>query len=67
MYEPFVGGGLNYETAHFCEVLRAGEMESPIMSHDLSAKMIALIDAARAELGLGLACETKADSIKASK
>ena len=47
MYEPFVGGGLNYETAHFCEVLRAGEMESTIMSHDLSAKMIASGPAAR--------------------
>ena len=67
LYEPFVGGGLNYETAHFCELLRAGEVESPVMSHDISAKMIAIIDAARVELGLGLACETKTDSIRASK
>lgn len=67
LYEPFVGGGLNYETAHFCDLLRAGEMESPIVSHDISAKMIAIIDAARAELGLGLACETKTNSIKTSK
>ncbi|WP_348943841.1 Gfo/Idh/MocA family oxidoreductase [Chitinibacter sp. FCG-7] len=28
-----IGSGLNYETAHFCELLRAGELESPIMSH----------------------------------
>ncbi|RQU33576.1 gfo/Idh/MocA family oxidoreductase [Burkholderia cenocepacia] len=46
------GGGLNYETAHFCDLLRAGETESPIMTHDHSRQMIAMTDAARAVLGV---------------
>ncbi len=27
--EPFEGGGLNYETAHFCELIRAGQTGKP--------------------------------------
>ncbi|CAB5092449.1 TPA: Gfo/Idh/MocA family protein [Burkholderia cenocepacia] len=49
---PVEGGGLNYETAHFCDLLRAGETESPIMTHDHSRQMIAMTDAARAMLGV---------------
>ncbi|AQQ42431.1 MULTISPECIES: Gfo/Idh/MocA family protein [Burkholderia] len=49
---PVDGGGLNYETAHFCDLLRAGETESPIMTHDHSRQMIAMTDAARAVLGV---------------
>jgi len=49
---PAEGGGLNYETAHFCDLLRAGETESPIMTHDHSRRMIAMTDAARAALGV---------------
>jgi len=52
LHEPFEGGGLNYETAHFCDLLRSGAAESPVMTHDLSMRMITIIDAARAELGL---------------
>jgi len=52
LHEPFHGGGLNYETAHFCEVMRSGRIESPIITHDMSMKMIDIVDAARAELGL---------------
>ena len=52
LHEPFEGGGLNYETAHFCEVLRSGGIESPILTHDMSMKMIAIMDAARSELGV---------------
>ncbi|MEZ0604560.1 Gfo/Idh/MocA family protein [Paraburkholderia sp. IW21] len=55
--EPFEGGGLNYETAHFCELIRAGRMESPVMSHATSLQMIAMADAARAALGLKFAGE----------
>jgi scyllo-inositol 2-dehydrogenase (NADP+) len=55
--EPFEGGGLNYETAHFCELLRAGALESPVMTHAHSRRMIAMADAARAALGLRFACE----------
>jgi predicted dehydrogenase len=50
--EPFAGGGLNYETAHFCELIRAGRLESPLMPHSKSLQMIAMADAARAALGL---------------
>ncbi|WP_345813824.1 Gfo/Idh/MocA family oxidoreductase [Paraburkholderia sp. PREW-6R] len=55
--EPFEGGGLNYETAHFCELIRAGEMESPLMPHSKSLQMIAMADAARVALGLRFAGE----------
>ena len=55
--EPFAGGGLNYETVHFCELIRAGQMESPVMTHDKSLQMIAMADAARAALGLKFAGE----------
>lgn len=55
--EPFEGGGLNYETAHFCELLREGALESPVMTHDHSRRMIAMADAARASLGLRFACD----------
>ncbi|HEY3537413.1 MAG TPA: Gfo/Idh/MocA family oxidoreductase [Trinickia sp.] len=52
LHEPFEGGGLNYETAHFCDVLRSGGIESPVISHEMSMQMIAIIDAARAEMRL---------------
>lgn len=49
---PFEGGGLNYEAAHFCELIRAGELESPVMTHAKSLQMISMLDAARSTLGL---------------
>ncbi|CAM2144615.1 Gfo/Idh/MocA family oxidoreductase [Pararobbsia alpina] len=49
---PFVGGGLNYETAHFCELLAQGQIESPVISHDMSRHMIDVVDRSRAALGL---------------
>lgn len=50
--EPFMAGGLNYETAHFCELIRTGLTESPIITHQLSLKMIHMLDVARAQIGL---------------
>jgi predicted dehydrogenase len=50
--EPFIAGGLNYEIQHFCELIRQGKTESPIISHDLSRQMIAMLDEARAQIGL---------------
>lgn len=50
--EPFTAGGLNYETAHFAELLRTGKTESPIMPHEMSRQMIAMIDEARKQVGL---------------
>ncbi|HEX7683874.1 MAG TPA: Gfo/Idh/MocA family oxidoreductase [Trinickia sp.] len=52
LHEPFEGGGLNYETAHFCDLIREGALESPIMTHAKSLRMVAMTDAARAALGL---------------
>ncbi|WP_342236088.1 Gfo/Idh/MocA family protein [Inquilinus sp. OTU3971] len=54
---PFEGGGLNYETAHFCNLLRSGALESPVMTHAKSLQMITMMDAARAALGLKFAGE----------
>jgi predicted dehydrogenase len=50
--EPFTAGGLNYETVHFCDLIRAGATESPIISHEMSKQMIAMIDEARKQVGL---------------
>ena len=54
---PFEGGGLNYETAHFCDLIRAGALESPVMTHAKSLQMISMMDSARATLGLKYAGE----------
>ncbi|AMR31464.1 oxidoreductase [Mucilaginibacter sp. PAMC 26640] len=50
--EPFTAGGLNYETAHFIGLLRAGKIESPIVPWEMSRRMIAMIDEARRQVGL---------------
>ena len=54
---PFEGGGLNYETEHFCELIRAGALESPIMTHEKSLQMITMADAARETLGVKFPAE----------
>lgn len=50
--EPFIAGGLNYETEHFCKLIRDGKTESPIISHELSRQMMAMLDEARLQIGL---------------
>lgn len=50
--EPHAHGGFNYETAHFCDLLRAGERESPEISHALSLGMARLLQEARTALGV---------------
>ncbi len=52
LHEPFTGGGFNYETAHFCDLLRRGKRESPEISHALSLAMIRMLEAARTSLGV---------------
>lgn len=49
---PFMGGGLNYETAHFCRLINDNLTESPVISHDMSRKMITMLDKVRAIIGL---------------
>ena|SRR5579863_8679439 len=50
--EPFAAGGLNYEIAHFCELIRSCQTESPVVSHAMSRGMIAMLDQAREQVGL---------------
>lgn len=50
--EPFTAGGLNYEIAHFCELIRSGQTESTVISHEMSRGMIAMLDRARGQVGL---------------
>ncbi|MES2268295.1 MAG: Gfo/Idh/MocA family oxidoreductase [Bacteroidota bacterium] len=50
--EPFTAGGLNYEIAHFVELIQADKTESPIITHEMSRRMIAMIDEARKQVGL---------------
>lgn len=50
--EPIVGGGFNYETAHFCELIREGRRESPEITHALSLGMARLLEQARGALGV---------------
>ncbi|WP_373974212.1 Gfo/Idh/MocA family oxidoreductase [Chitinibacter sp. SCUT-21] len=49
-----IGSGLNYETAHFCDLLRSGELESPMMSHAKTRAALAMALRARETL-LGIA------------
>ena len=50
--EPFNAGGLNYEIEHFCELIEANEIESPIISYEMSCQMISMLDEARDIIGL---------------
>jgi predicted dehydrogenase len=50
--EPFTAGGLNYETEHFCNLIRNGQTESPVITHELSRQMIAMLEEARMQIGL---------------
>jgi predicted dehydrogenase len=50
--EPFTDGGFNYETAHFCCLIREGLRESPEITHALSVEMARLLEAARTALGV---------------
>ena len=50
--EPFVHGGFNYETEHFCDLVRRGLRESPAITHALSLDMAKLLETARMALGV---------------
>jgi predicted dehydrogenase len=52
LHEPFTHGGFNYETEHFCELIRTGKRESPEITHALSLGMARLLEAARTALGV---------------
>lgn len=50
--EPFAAGGFNYETYHFCDLIRAGRNESPVITHAISLGMAHLLEEARQALGV---------------
>lgn len=50
--KPYIAGGFNYETAHFCELIRQGERESPVIPHDMILGMARLLETARTALGV---------------
>ncbi|MBS1525955.1 MAG: Gfo/Idh/MocA family oxidoreductase [Bacteroidetes bacterium] len=52
LYEPFTAGGLNYEITHFCDLVRSGQTESPVITYDLSRGMMTMLDEARRQIGL---------------
>ena len=52
MREPYTAGGFNYETTHFCDLIRKGLRESPVISHALSLGMARLLEEARRSLGV---------------
>ena len=52
LHEPYTDGGFNYETAHFCELIRQGLRQSPIISHTMSLSMARLLESARTALGV---------------
>jgi scyllo-inositol 2-dehydrogenase (NADP+) len=55
--EPYAAGGFNYETEHFCGLLREGRRESPVIPHALSVGMARLLEEARRALGVSFAGE----------
>jgi len=52
LHEPYTAGGFNYETVHFCDLIRSGLQESPEIPHSLSLAMANLLEQARTELGV---------------
>ena len=52
LHEPYIAGGFNYETAHFCGLIRQGLRESPEIPHFLSLSMARLLESARTTLGV---------------
>jgi predicted dehydrogenase len=49
---PFKSTGFNYETDHFCDLVRRGKRESPVITHGLSLGMARLLETARKAIGV---------------
>lgn len=52
LHETFTAGGFNYETEHFCDLIRKNLRESPEIPHSLSLGMARLLEEARTALGV---------------
>lgn len=50
LQEPHQGDGLHYEVAHFCDLLRSGATESPVLTHNITRQGLILLDHARKHL-----------------
>jgi predicted dehydrogenase len=59
---PYTAGGFNYETAHFCDLIRAGLRESPVITNDLSLFMARMLEEARRALGVYFSADDFAQS-----
>jgi scyllo-inositol 2-dehydrogenase (NADP+) len=55
--EPFAHGGFNYETEHFCDLIRNGRCESSQITHAMSLEMARLLESARTALGVRFSSE----------
>ena len=62
LHEPYTSGGFNYETAHFCGLIRDCRRESPQITHDLSLGMARLLEAARHAIGVHFPAEVGPDT-----
>ncbi len=52
LHEPFAHGGFNYETEHFCDLIRNGQRESPEVTHGLTLAMARMLEEVRSSLGV---------------
>lgn len=57
LHEPYSNGGFNYETEHFCQLIREGLRESPVIPHSMSLGMAQLLEQARKDLGVNFPSE----------
>ena len=64
LHEPYTSGGFNYETAHFCDLIRDCRCESPEITHELSLGMARLLKAARHAIGVRFPGEGKPDAVR---
>lgn len=48
----YTGHGLREEAAEFARIVRAGEIESPLMTHQVSVELMEIMDAIRAQIGV---------------
>lgn len=49
---PYAGNGFEEQIEHFCDCVREGLTESPLIPHEQTLKMIALSDRIRSQIGL---------------
>jgi hypothetical protein len=55
--KSYVGHGLREEAAEFARVVRAGEIESPLMTHATSIELMEMMDQIRAQIGVSYPSE----------